>query len=480
MADPLLHAIINGSSLDLPGMGSSDNGMTILFPLSFGNTVNDLANALNLPVDSILAVNPGLQANSPLSVSQVVGLPDDHVEQIMQAVSTLGGRPYVSTRAPASSSPAPSSSETAHPSGVTPASYVDRSLNDNANVLIPTLRALASELDLRDHPKQAAMLIPPTDEDAQGWMARSGGYVLSIGGARPEPSTATPLPLQAPATNQVPIAASSSSESATTPARVITPVSGPANVTVAASGQRQNSLDTVINGVSATSDATRAAQDRQRNPGSDIPPPPMDPRWFAAQASGPVSNGTHITPPAVVTHAGNLPGGPTTLQLMALLMAQSGGSLAAGTASVTPQQGQPFVDPQALAAFAAAMRAVKVVDLGAGRSMEFSLVRDRLQRIDPIGQEDRATSGRRTGDGLEEVRVSRPGRDDIEQTDEQREQGRRRRAAIAAMRRRRRARTRRCRYWRGSRSILRASAAARYPKRVDWAEFRSRQPPRYM
>ena len=476
MADPLLHAIINGNPLDLPGLGSDDSGMTILFPLSFGNTVNDLANALDLPVDSILAVNPGLQADSPLSVSQVVGLPDDRVGQIMQAVGRLGDRPYVSMRAPASA-PAVSSSEPPHTSGWTPVSYGYRSLNDNANVCVPALRALASEPDLSDHPKQAAALIPPVDEQAQDWMARTGRFALSIDGAQPEPSAITPLPKAAP--DQMLAAAPSSSDSATTLARVVTPASAQGDVTFATSSQRQNPFEAVINGVQSTSDTTRAMQDRARNAGSDVPPPPMDPRWFAAQITSPVSSGAQVAPLSVVAHAANLSGSPTSLQLMALLVAQSSGSLAAGSASVTPQQSQPFVDPQAMAAFVAATRAVKVVDLGAGRSLEFSLARDRLQRIDPIGQEDRAASGRRTDDGLEEVRISRPDREDVEQTDEQREQGRRRRAAIAAMRRRRRARTRRCRYWRGSRSGLRTSGAARYPKRVDWAEFRSRQPPRY-
>jgi hypothetical protein len=284
-----------------------------------------------------------------------------------------------------------------------------------------------------------------------------------------------------PATNQPSTTTSSSSEPTTTATPLTTPVSnGLNNVTVTVSGQHQNQnqSDSVFNSVQATNATARAAQSRQHNQGSDIPPP-MDPRWFAAQITSPVPNGVSIAPPAVVTHATNLPNSPTALQLMAWLVAQSNGSLAAGASSVVPQQGQPFIDPQALAAFAATMRATKVVDLGAGRSMEFSLVRDRLQRIDPIGHEDRAASGRRTYDGLEEVRVGRPDHEDVEQTDEQREQGRRRRAAIAAMRRRRRARTRRCRYWRGSRSILRASGAERYPKSVDWAEFRSRQPPRY-
>lgn len=474
-----LHALIGGNPLDLPGLGQDNNGLTVFFPLSFGETVNDLANALNVPVDSILAVNPGLQADSPLSVSQVVGLPDDQVNQIVQNMNLLSGRAYVPTPTPVSPSP----SQMPPPSSVS-SSYIDQSLNGTtSNVVIPTLRALASELDAFEHSRQTVLIVPQIEDDAQGWIVSASVNLPAYSSGPTEPlASSTSLASPAPADNQPSATASPSSTpiNATTSTTSTTPVSNnPGNVSIAASSVRQNQNEDVFNFMQAAN-AARAAQDRQRNPGTDVPPPPMDPRWFAGQFTSNVPGGVSITPPAVATNAANLPNSPTALQLMALLMAQPGGSLTIGASSSAPQQAQPYIDPQALAAFAAGMRATKVVDLGAGRSMAFSLVRDRLQRVDPIGQEDRAVSRRTSGDGLEEVRVSRPDKEDVEQTDEQREQGRRRRAAIAAMRRRRHARSRRCRYWRGSRSILRGAAKTRYPKGMDWTEFRGRQPPRYM
>lgn len=472
-----LHALIGGNPLDLPGLGQDNNGLTVFFPLSFGDTVNDLANALNVPVDSILAVNPGLQADSPLSVSQVVGLPDDQVNQIVQNMNLLSGRVYVPTPTPVSPSP----SQMPPPSSVS-SSYIDQSLNGTtSNVVIPTLRALASELDAFEHSQQTVLIVPPPEDDAQGWIVSASVNLPAYPSEPVEPlASSTPLSSSTPASNPPPATASPSFTPTTSTSSTTSVPNSLGNVSVAASNQRQNQNQDAFNIVQAANAAARAAQDRQRSPGADVPPPPMDPRWFAGQFTGTVPSGISIAPPAFVTNAANLPNSPTALQLMALLMAQPGGSLTVGASSSAPQQAQPFIDPQALAAFAAGMRATKVVDLGAGRSMAFSLVRDRLQRIDPIGQEDRAASRRTSGDGLEEVRVSRPDKEDMEQTDEQREQGRRRRAAIAAMRRRRHARSRRCRYWRGSRSILRRAAKARYPKGMDWTEFRSRQPPRYM
>jgi len=461
MSDPLLHAIIHGNPLDLPGLGSSthDGGLTILFPLSFGNTVGDLANALKLPVDSILAVNPGLHADSPLSVSQVVGLPDDKVEQIVQSVGALSGRVY--PPAPVTAPPPSPPAEAAPPP------YAGAVLNVNATVPMPALHSVASELNLTDQPRQLATLIAPADDAAPSWTIQAGAYTLQSADDPPV-TVATPQPTKTPP----PIAEPSSSEPVTTPTAA--PNSSD-NVTLPASGQPSN--PSTANRVQATHAPTRSLQIQQRTQDSTIPPPPIDPRWFTAQPIVTPASDIRMATPMVFASA-NTSANPNALRLMALLMAQSSASLAAGGSTTPPPPLQPTIDPQALAAFMAATRGNKVVDLGAGRSMEFSLVRDRLQRIDPIGQEDRATPGRRSGDGLEEVRVGRPEQDDVEQTDEQREQGRRRRAAIAAMRRRRRPRSRRCRYWRGSRSILR-SAGMRYPKNIDWAEFRSRQLPRY-
>lgn len=475
MSDSLLQAIIGGNPLGLPGLGSNDNGLTILFPLSAGGTVNDLANALSLPVDSILAVNPGLQANSPLSVSQVVGLPDDHVDQIMQSLNLAGGHTYVPTPAPSPSSwSTHSPSEVPPPSGMPSVNSVVQGLNEQ--VLLPALHSLSVALDIFGQAQQNALYLTQGEADTDSW-------AVSLTSAS-QPSNASTTSTPVPSSSQPSTTTSASSAPITEPptaTTLTTPVSNnPADITVAAPNQRQN--ESTFNFVQAANVVARVSQDRQRNPGSDIPPPPIDGSRFAGQVIGtlPPSSSIEFVPPAGAINPANLStNSPTSLQLMALLMAQAGGLIATGT-STSPPQVQPFVDPQALAAFAASMRATRVVDLGAGRSMEFSLVNDRLRRIDPIGQEDRAAPHRRSGDGLEEIRVGRPDEDDVEQTDDQREQGRRRRAAIAAMRRRRRPRTRRCRYWRGSRSRLHAKAARHYPQRVDWAEFHRRQPPRYM
>lgn len=498
MSHSFLQAIISGNPLDLPGLGRGDSGLTILFPLSSGNTVNDLANALNVPVDTILAVNPGLQADSPLSVSQVVGLPDDRVDQIMQSVTMSGGRSYVPTPAPSSSAPTSTpTSELPPPSGASPGGYADdQGVNVSVRVALPSLRSMATALDIFDVPQQTVSVATQIGDDPDGWIVTvnpAGSLTgaseslevsttlapVSMSQPSPSPSSSSPAPATASPSSVQP-AEPQTTTTATPPASN----DNPGNVAVAASSQPRSESEDAFNVVQAPNAAARAAQnqDRQRNPGSDFPPPmPMDPKWFAGQATVTApSSSIGIAAPAVTMNTANLVNSSTALQWMALLVAQSGGSLAAGASAPAPQQGQPFIDPQALAAFAAAMRTTKVVDLGAGRSMEFSLVNDRLRRIDPIGQDDRAASRRRTGDGLDEVRVGRPDSEDVEQTDEEREQGRRRRAAIAAMRRRRQPRSRRCRYWRGTRRDLSASATRCYPKRVDWAEFRSRQLPRYL
>jgi hypothetical protein len=138
-----------------------------------------------------------------------------------------------------------------------------------------------------------------------------------------------------------------------------------------------------------------------------------------------------------------------------------------------------FIDPQVVAAQVASMRAGRVVDLGAGRSLEFTLVVDRMRRIDAIGREEQAAT-RRTGDGLNEKVQDTEAEEETQQSDDRRDDERRRQAAIAAMRRRRRPRSTRCRYRHGSAGRSRGAGTVRYPKGVDLAEFRSRQPPRYL
>jgi len=470
MSDALLQAIVSGNPLDLPGLGSNDNGLTILFPLSLGGTVNDLANALNLPVDSILAVNPGLRADSLLNVSQVVGLPDSHVDRIMQNVTFAGHHAYVST--PSAASPPHGPPPLQAPPAVT-----------NGHGVGPALRTVLDVFNTLNHPPQTALLPLPVDEHTDRWMV-SIDLTISVKGAD-EPLPARPV--VAPLTEPEPVSGSSRvTEPATTvPLNTAAVNVDPGKVVAASSSQRAEDREGAFSFMQTGNVVVPTGLDRQRTRSADVPPPiPMDDRRFAwppvAMAASSSSNGVNIMAPPVAMHAADLHADsrPLTSQLMALLLAQTGGSIMAGATAPVSSQTSPSVDPQALAALVSSMRASKVIDLGAGLSLQFSLVDDRLRRIDAIGQE--RTPARRTGDGLEEVRISRPNSEDVEQTDEQREQGRRRRAAIAAMRRRRRPRTRRCRYWRGMRRDLHVPRTMRYPKSVDLAEFRRRLPPRYM
>jgi hypothetical protein len=468
MPSSLLQAIVSGNPLDLPGLGPKDKGLTILFPLSMGGTVNDLANALNVPVHSILAVNPGLRADSPLGVSQVVDLPEDHLDQIMRNVSVSGDRAYVS-------SPPSTPSESA----TTPERYDVNAPNDGVNAIEPALRSVIATFDTLNRVEQNLLFPVPGEQQADRWnisitpviTASNAGQSLDM----PMPVVSVSQPSSVSVSNQVPAQAA---EPQTIASTMPAPNVDPSKVFAVASVPHQGESEGALSFTRVANVVVPAAQDRQRYPDMP-PPPPMDDSRFAALPirTAPTNSGISIIPPTVM-NALDLPADrhPMTLQAMALLLAAQAG---AGTSAPIPSQPSPFVDPQALAALVANMRGTKVIDLGAGRSMQFSLVDDRMRRVDPIGQDNRP-SVRRTGDGLDEVRISRPSSEDVEQTDEQREQGRRRRAAIAAMRRRRRPRTRRCRYWHGARRDLCATGNARYPKRVDFAEFRGRRPPRYM
>jgi hypothetical protein len=466
MPSSLLQAIVSGNPLDLPGLGPNDKGLTILFPLSMGGTVNDLANALNVPVHSILAVNPGLRADSPLGVSQVVDLPEGHLDQIMRRVSVSGDRACVSPPS------APPESTTA------PEHYVS-AVDDGVNAIEPALRSIIATFDTLNRVEQNLLFPAPSEPKAGRWnisinpitTVPNAGQSLDM----PMPVVSVPEASSITVSNQAPAqAAERQITTSTMPAANV----DPSKVFAVASIPHQGESEGALSFTRVANVVVPAAQDRQRYPDMP-PPPPMDDSRFAALPirTAPANSGISIIPPAVMS-ALDLPADrhPMTLQAMALLLAAQAG---AGTSAPIPSQPSPFVDPQAMAALVANMRGTKVIDLGAGRSMQFSLVDDRMRRVDPIGQDNRP-SVRRTGDGLDEVRISRPNSEDVEQTDEQREQGRRRRAAIAAMRRRRRPRTRRCRYWHGVRRGLCASGNLRYPKRVDFAEFRGRRPPRYM
>jgi hypothetical protein len=191
------------------------------------------------------------------------------------------------------------------------------------------------------------------------------------------------------------------------------------------------------------------------------PAPPAQPNWSVAAAA--------------------VDGNEAKLQIMALLMAQMGQSAAGATAGVAGVQTPGFVDPQAVAAYAASMRAGRTVDLGAGRTLEFTLAPDRMRRVGAIGDEERTLGGRRSADAaLKSAREKRPETEESQESRDRRDEQRRRRAAEAGLRRRRRQLSARCRPRQGPRMPLREPGRGRYPKAVDWAEFRSRQPPRYL
>jgi hypothetical protein len=461
MTDSLLQAIIGGNPLGLPGMGSKEHGLTIVFPLSLGGTVNDLAHALHVPVELILAVNPGLRADNPLSVSQVVGLPEAHVEQIMRSVRVAGDRAYVT---PPASSPPPVASPA-------PAIAQENGLP------MAGQRGVAFACGLSDLLRQSVLSLSPVPVQFDRWTVGVLPMASSDMACATPPSPAPAAQAWAANAGQ---AASMSALAEPMAGASVAPVSNlnlERAIVAAASPHASESSD-AFSYMRSANVVVPAAQDRQRNPLPGAPPPPpLDDRRFAAPLTRMPSANAGIAVVLPIASAAAVPPltdrHPMSLQLMALLLMQAGNAGAAATTSSVSSA----PDPQALAALAANLRINKTIELGAGRSLTFTLVDDRLRRIDPVGQERAAP--RRNGDGLQEVRVSFAHGEEAEQTDEQREQGRRRRAAIAAMRRRRRPRTRRCRYWRGSRRALRPAGTVRYPKQVDLAEFRRRLPPRY-
>lgn len=412
-----LHGHRNGSD------GSDGNGMPFRYAMSPGDTVGGLARSLGLTVDALLGVNPGLRVDTPLTPGMQLNLPASGTAQA----------PYDGA------------------DGTNPG-QVQRDLPPGQNWHeLPSTASLPRSFTvvLAGSPQQVGIQAAGTPaNDANGAMA---GRALS--------------------------SASSLSAGAV-----------PASATTAYSAQLVRSTGPASANGQTLSYAQAAgllmqAGASQRTDDDRLPPPPLPPsgvdrappvtQAMPLQASWAPS--PSVSWSIVPVAAGN---DDAKLQIMALLVAQLGGSTMASSASVMPQ-GPAFIDPQALAAQAASLRAGRVIDLGAGRSMQVSLVNDRLGRIDAIGQEGQAA--RRTGDGLDALRAQQEEPDEeAALTDEQREDGRRRRAAVAAMRRRRRALSVRCRYRSGPRQPLRTDGGVRYPSGVDLAEFRSRQLPRYL
>ncbi|HEX7816405.1 hypothetical protein [Dyella sp.] len=451
-----------GNPLGLPGVndplaGGQDN-LSFQFPLSFGTTVNDLANVLNVPLGDILAINPGLQAGSSLHLSQVIDLPPAHIGSIAQSLSSLGG---------GSSDLAPARMDLTLPANAPPQSYATPVSSGSVNVMPSSAQATQDVINT------ASAVLNRVFPSAVATPARMSDPI-----AASSPSTRL-LPQR-----DDPVAAMAR-QVASTPAQASTlrtmPVAGddvaPAGTATTLADSRDAattafSRDAVV--------AVRASQVRLRDSDS-IPPPPSMPGAARTEVVLPsVQSNPLASMPAYANWTPvPIPGdaNQAKLEILALLAAQMGSAHA--TSGPVAQQVPAFVDPQAVAAQAAAMRGTRVVDLGAGRSLEFTLVSDRMRRIDAIGRDEQAAT-RRTGDGLDAKVGDAQPQEETQQADDDRRDGeRRKQAAIAAMRRRRRPRSTRCRYRRGARATP-SSTPGRYPARVDLAEFRSRLPPRYL
>lgn len=439
-----LRAIV-GNPLELPGLGNplgnDGNALTFQFPLSFGTTVNDLANALHVPVGDILAVNPGLQPNSPLSLSQVIDLPPAHIDTIAHSLSNLGQT---------SSDLTPPRMDLTLPPNAPPQSYTTPLPGGSVNIVPPITATAKAAGDITG--SVLRNVLPGTASPTQ-WTLDPPDVVSQV---------------RAPTAN-APIDSVSATASSPRTSTSVGDVSDPS---------MSRNDEGRIGFAHAAATVVRASQTHQHD-SDGIPPPPLQPD---ASRASPLP-GVQINPLSSFTPAYNAwsvvpvaaDSNQAKLEIMALLAAQLSGSNVAGSTVAMPQA-PAFIDPQIVAAQVASMRAGRVVDLGAGRSLEFTLVIDRMRRIDAIGREEQAAT-RRTGDGLNEKVQDMEAEEETQQSDDRRDDERRRQAAIAAMRRRRRPRSKRCRCRGGS---SRKSGKVRYPKGVDLAEFRSRQPPRYL
>ena len=425
--------------------GQGNGHVQLNFPMSPGDTVSTIADKLGLPLDSLLQVNPGLSANTPLSVGLTVQLP----------VSGVGD-----------------------PNG----NWGNRG-NDNGNV---------------NNQSGHELPLLPELADALCGTARIDGIQLGVTLSTSAAMQSVPL-IAAGALNSAEVAAQASRNQVAGWPGGAAAGSAPVNYVPAAdrggtvaAGVPASALGAaradgvVLSFAQAAGAMAQAAMNSQHGSEPVAPPPPMP--WLdgvrpnllsAPMAWQAVPQG--MPPAGWSVAAAVVDGNEAKLQIMALLMAQLG-QAAAGGAGAASVQAPGFIDPQAVAAQAAAMRAGRNIDLGAGRSLQFTLVQDRMRRVGAVGEEERAAAGRRYGET--EVKSARaPRAEETEESPEsrdRREQGRRRRAAEAALRRRRRKLSTRCRLRRGPRMPLREAGHGRYPKAVDWAEFRGRLPPRYL
>lgn len=437
--DPLLRLLGGDRGQDAQGNGH----VQLSFPMSPGDTVSTIASKLGLPLDSLLQVNPGLSANTPLSAGLTVQLP---VSSLSDLNGNWGNRG-------------------------------DGQVDNPSGHELPLLPELA---------------------DALRGTARIDGIQLGVTLSTSGGLQAIPL-ISAGAMNSADLAAQASRNQLAGWPGGTAPGSAPVNYVQGADrgGATATSVlattlgaaraDGVVLSFAQAAGAIAQAAIHNQHGNDSVPPPPPMP-WLdnarptllsAPMAWQALPQG--LPPAGWSVAAAAVDGNEAKLQIMALLMAQLG-QAAAGSAGAANVQTPGFVDPQAVAAQAAAMRAGRNIDLGSGRSLQFTLVQDRMRRVGAVGEEERAAAGRRPDQAdVKSVRERRATEtEESEASFNRREQDRRRRAAEAAMRRRRRKLSTRCRLRRGPRMPLREAGRGRYPKAVDWAEFRGRLPPRYL
>jgi len=537
------------------------DGVQFGYPMKPGETLDEIAASLQIPISELLADNPNLQAGMLLQPGLEISVPSQYLSQIVSnpglfvAPAGMNGQSgfdvpvsntaaFVNPNASSYGTSGYSANVILPNSGVSSSNSSDFALgaSPSSNLGLPgnyfgngTNGASGISSVLFGSPTGSAssdpfgllnalsFLLPQQGASAgygnmPSWlgalsptMAGTSAPVLSFAQAAglmaqtlqapfasnaPTTSNMAALAVQAALANDPANANAVLSPSAAQAANVTTPTtvtalnSAQANGVVARAGQASEANVTVPNTAQAANNSARTVQ-AQRDPNLP-PPPPMPPagenRFNAFGMAAPLQN---AAPQPSILSAWNAVAGAASggnqakLEIMALLATQAGSSMAGGvTAPVGNGQAPGFIDPMALAAYAAAMRGGRTINLGGGRTLQFNVVADRLSRINAIGDEERgaSTGTRRTGDGLDGVADDELAEVDekAQERHEERNRERRRLATVAAMRRRRRPLSTRCRYRQGERRPLRDPGCGRYPRGVDLAEFSSRLPPRYL
>lgn len=451
--DPVIQLLGGGGT-----HGAQGNGHVLLnFAMSPGDTINTIAEKLGLPIDGLLQSNPGLRADTPLTPGLTVQLPMSNLGDIRSTLGGDNGHAYGRDNNDGANS---TSSQRELP---LPRDLVDAIRgNDRVDGLRLGL-SLSLGANAQSVPLMAAGLLNTTD--------------VALMAGREQPLAGSVWPgTTGPGTAPVSYVPSADRGSV-----VATSLPSSSLATVRADG-------VMLSFAQVAGAMAQAAMDQQHNAESVPPPPPMPwldgtrPNLLATPMASPVAFAQVAPSVNWSVAAPVVDSNEAKLKIMALLAAQLG-QASSGGASAANVQAPGFIDPQAVAAHAASMRAGRSINLGAGRSLEFTLVNDRMRRVGAIGDEERTLGGRRGG--KTEVNSTRGKRAEAEEgaqrgQDQDEGRRRRRRAAVAAMRRRRRKLSVRCRPRKGGRLPLREAGSGRYPVAVDWAEFRGRLPPRYL